>query len=273
MFDLVKENLKKIYKHVELDDNIIIDAINNSLKLNLNSYIDIMFAARKYIESYLIENHCNVVIEDDILNSIEELEGKNDMKIQCNNINKNEIDNSEIEMKADDITMIDCNNKEKYDISFLKLYLKKIEITQSYLAEELDVSRIEIYRWLNGIRFMPGYYLPKLLKIVKSNSYNELRKLVIDIYKYVPYVKNIDKNLLFRLTSMLDSSSNEYIIVQMLFGGFKERCYSIEEIAKVLSISKEYVLDIYYKYMNIISIMEKVNNDNQVYLLSMNTLK
>lgn len=162
---------------------------------------------------------------------------------------------------------------KKYDISFLRLYLKKLEITQTYLAQELNVERITIYKWLNGIYFMPENYLPKLLEILKSNSYNELKETVIDTYKYVPNIMNIDNDLLFRLTSMVDSSSSEYIIAQMLFGGFKGRCHSIEEISKILSVPRKDVLDIYYKYMNIISLAEKLDCDEHKHSLLMNNIK
>lgn len=159
-----------------------------------------------------------------------------------------------------------------YDISFLKLYLEKMEITQSYLTEELGVSRKVIHRWLNGICLMPESYLPKLLKVLKVNSYDELRELVTDIYKYLPNIKKMGKDLVFRSLILQDSSNDEYIIVQMLFGVFGGRYYCIEEIASILSIPKKYILDVYYKYMNNISTMDKICYDNKVYSLSMNNL-
>lgn len=163
--------------------------------------------------------------------------------------------------------------KVKYDISFLKSHLEKANITKTYLAEELGVTLSSISTWLNGICSMPEEYLPKLLKVFKANSYEELRESMVDIYRYVPDIKKINKDLLFRLLAMQDSSSDEYIIAEMLFGGFCGRYYPIEEIEAILHVSKKYVLDTYYKYVNIISIMEKEYCTDQEYLLSMNNFR
>lgn len=66
MLDLVRNNLIKKYECFSLDNSIIDDAINNALKQDLNTYIDIIFESRKYIEFYLIEN-CKDNIDLEIL--------------------------------------------------------------------------------------------------------------------------------------------------------------------------------------------------------------
>lgn len=236
MVKTIRENLMKYFKDFNLDEVLYHDAIKYAIEKGNESYIDIIFDAKKQIESNLVkkaENDIDVEIllldryrsAMAVLVNIYELNmdvGKKIYELSVEDVLKN-YDNEKLLIQNISKVMVNKAKEMGYFSARVQRKMEKEMQEETIIEENLSDNEIE-----------------EGPKVEEQINYEEN----IDILDY------IDKNYLFDI--LKDELSNyEYSVAKLLFGA-NGKIYSVESVSKVLEVDIKKITEIYVKCLGIV---------------------
>lgn len=226
----------KFFKDFNLDEVLYHDAIKYATKKGNASYIDVMFDAKKQIESYLVKKakddiDIEILLLDRykcalaVLASIYELDMNTAKKIY--------------ELSVEEVF-------ENYDSE--KLLVQNISSIMVKKAKEMGYVSLKVQKKIEEEK--EEIIENVIEEVPEEKEENEIEEETINYEENIDILDYIDKEYLL---SILNSKLNnyEYSVSKLLFGA-NGTMYSVKTVSKVLDVDVKKITEIYVKCLETI---------------------